>query len=208
MKNLPNFDDYLNESNNTKLVDDLSKILGPKVTKDEIMQIVYPEVDEWGANIFNNLMKGLFINPMKKRQINKLEDELVKVQVELVKLRLEGDKIEDLKDELEEAYKPPKKKSGFSSRKKSFGSSSAESAYDIKIETLEDQKDSIETKMDLLAADDEKLQKFVEAKKLSARIRANELTIKLADSEQARIIKQLISKDKKGVEAYSDEIKS
>ena len=210
MKNIPSFEEFINE-NRTSIIDEIFILLDKKVDIKEIENVLFDEIEE---GIFDNLFKNIFVNPRKKREIKKLEDQLVKVNVELTKLLLQGDKISALEDDLFDAAKPMKRGSssfGSSSRgKSSYGKSSygssGDSPFDIKQNALEDQKEAIEAKMDLIAGEDEKLQKYVEAKKLEARMKANELTIKLADSEESKILKKLIDKEKKEIKDIGDEL--
>lgn len=119
----------------------------------------------------SRLMKGIFVNPFVKKKIKKLVDELVKVRVQLVKTQLEENP-EDLESMLDDMDDHKSMK-----------------GYDAKILALQDQQTALEAKMEILASNDEKLERFVELQKIEAKLKANEMIIKIADSTQAKVLK-------------------
>lgn len=121
--------------------------------------------------------KSLLINPRVKKQIRRLADDLVDIRVEQAQTSLEMPE-----DDFEDYYS--------SRRSNRRSSSKSTKGSDKKVETLNDQAEAIEAKMDLLAANDEKLERYLQLQKIEARIRANDEIIKLADSAQTKILKR------------------
>ena len=60
--------------------------------------------------------------------------------------------------------------------------------------------------MDTIGEESDKLQKYVNKVKLEIRMRANDATIKLADDEMARVLKQLQKKDAKEVKQLDKDL--
>lgn len=119
--------------------------------------------------------RGLFINPRIKKQIRRLADDLVEIRVEQARTSLEMPE-----DDFEDYY----------SSSRSNRSNKSTKGTDKKVETLDDQAEAIEAKMDLLAANDEKLERYLQLQKIEARIRANNEIIRLADDAQTKILKR------------------
>lgn len=147
----------------SQLVEDLSIILEGHVSPMDIQSTVVNEFFGIGR-----MLRGLFVNPRVKRQIRKLADDLVKVRVEQAKASLNMDH-DEFKDYHEKGSKNTRGK-------------------DKKMQVLDDQIKAIEGKMDLLAKNDERLQKYLEMQKLEARMKANDLIVKMADQSQKRIL--------------------
>lgn len=147
----------------SRLVEDLSIILEGHVSPLDIQSTVVNELFGIGR-----MLRRLFVNPRVKKQIRRLSDDLVKIRVEQAKETLNMDHDE---------FKGYHEKGSKNTRGK-----------DKKMQILDDQLKAIESKMDLLAKNDERLQKYLEMHKLEARMKANELIIKMADQFQKRIL--------------------
>lgn len=119
----------------------------------------------------------IFTNPLVKRKIDNQLKEYLKITVELAKLSLE-----DSDEEFENEYELDD--TSFISRSSNRSSNSV----DVKRSSLEDTKQAIEGKLDILAGESESLKKYLEIAKLNARIQANELIYKLADASQKKVL--------------------
>lgn len=187
MKQIPTFENF---NYNKVLVNDTYEILEGKVSHDELAEIL-------NEGIFS-FIKGIFSNPKKKRELDKLGEELFKIKVELQKLEIEENDIDkftaDLKSGSDE-YTAAQSKLKI-----------ADKAKAAKISALRKKEEIIIAKMDTIGEESDKLQKYVNKVKLEIRMRANDATIKLADDEMARVLKQLQKKDAKEVKQLDKDL--
>ena len=173
-------------------------------------QVSYEEVDQMMVSEFfglGRLLKGIFVNPFIKRKISKLVDELIKIRVEIAKISLEMD-LNDMEDEYDyDEYDEDYSRKSSGRKNVSYGGSDKEdSAIEKKKEALEDSADALEAKMEILAGDDERLEKYVTLQKIEARLKANELIIKMADSSQKKIIAKFSKKVGQEAKSIADDL--
>jgi hypothetical protein len=163
--------------------------------------MTYAEYDELIGEGFFDFLKGLFTNPLQKRKLDKLAQDLLKTKIELMKLEIEEDSIDSFKDQLKSA----------SNRNHDYATSSskinvADKAKATKIRTLQDREEAIVDQMDAIGKDSEKLQKYIDKIKFEVRIKANDATIRIADGEIERILKGLRKEDQEAMKALDKEI--
>lgn len=187
MGSIPTFENF---NHNSSLVNETYEILEGKVSHDELTEVL-------NEGIFS-FIKGIFSNPKKKRDLNKLGEELFKIKVELTKLEIEEDQIDSFRDELKS------KGSDYSSDQQKVDV--ADKAKAAKINALKKKEEITISKMDVIGEESDKLTKYVNKVKLEIRMRANDATIKLADKEMARVLKQLQMKDAKEVKTLDKEL--
>jgi len=187
MGSIPTFENF---NHNSNLVNETYEILEGKVSHDELTEVL-------NEGIFS-FIKGIFSNPKKKRDLNKLGEELFKIKVELTKLEIEEDQIDSFRDELKS------KGSDYSSDQQKVDV--ADKAKAAKINALKKKEEITISKMDVIGEESDKLTKYVNKVKLEIRMRANDATIKLADKEMARVLKQLQMKDAKEVKTLDKEL--
>lgn len=191
MKRVKQFEEHFDRK---ELVDNIYESLKDYQTREEIEEFV-------GEGFFD-FIKGLVMNPLKKRQLNKLADRLVSVRIEIGKLQIEGDEIEQFEDELESKYDeydynaPTAPKSNKSS-----------STHDVKIELLEAQEEDIITMMDAIGEENETLAKYVSKVKLEARFKSTEALMRFADSDIKSTLQKMVKQDKKKIDALDKQIK-
>ena len=187
MNHIPSFKDY-NTSN--QLVNETYAILEGSVSHEDLEDVLSEGI--------LSFIKGMFSNPKKKRELDKLGEELFKIKVELQKLEIEQNDIDkftaDLKSGSDE-YTAAQSKLKV-----------ADKAKAAKINALRKKEEIIIAKMDTIGGESDKLTKYVNKVKLEIRMRANDATIKLADDEMARVLQQLQKKDAKEVKNLDKEL--
>ena len=146
-----------------------------------------------------SFIKGIFMNPLQKRKLKKLGDELFKVKVQIQKLEIEENDIDKVEDEL-------KSKNSNRYYTSNPAIANAKTAEDKKAKALGDKESIIIDKMDIVAGDNETLTKYVNKIKLEIRMKASEATIKLADDEMSRILNKLQKKDAKEIKTLDKEL--
>jgi hypothetical protein len=187
MAHIPTFENF---KQNRELINDTYQILEGKVSHEELTEIL-------NEGIFS-FIKGLFSNPKKKRELDKLGEELFKIKVELTKLEIEEDQIDSFRDEVKS------KGSDYSTNQSRLDVS--DKAKGAKIQALKNKEGIIISKMDAIGQESDKLTKYVNKVKLEIRMRANDATIKLADKEMARVLKQLQKKDAQEIKTLDKEL--
>jgi|TARA_R110001583_G_scaffold1182_3_gene9846 ribosomal protein L19 len=180
MNNIPSFEEF----NNQQLVKESYDLLEGSVSYDDLNDIL-------NEGLFS-FIKGIFINPGKKRKLRKLGDQLFKIKVQIQKMDIEQNDISKLEDEL---------KSKDSNYTADPALSVAVNAEDKKKQALQNKEGIIIDQMDSVAGDNETLTKYVNKVKLEVRMKANEATIKLADDEMERILQKIQKKDAKEVQS-------
>jgi len=192
MNHIPTFEEFNNRElrENSTLIQETYDILEGQVSYEELSEIL-------NEGIFS-FLKGIFTNPRQKKQLDKLGEDLFKTKVELQKLEIEEDQIDRFKDDL----KPGTKEYSTAQSKIKI----ADKAKGLKINALRDRETSIVSQMDSIGEKNDTLKKYVDKVKLEIRMRANDATIKLADAEMARVLKQLQRKDAKEVKVLDREL--
>ena len=201
MKKVKLFEEY----QMSDMVQEIHRIHEGELNEEQINQLINEGFFDW--------IKGIFLNPMKKRKLRQLADKLVDVRVELGKLKIEQDQIEELQAEAEASaeedpytYSETSRPSSYSNSSKSTNNGSA--AFQLKEDSLTELENAIIDNMDAIGQENETLQKYVSTVKLDARMKSTEILIKMADSEVKRILVKSLKKDKSTVDALQKEIKS
>lgn len=203
MKKVKLFEEY----QMSDMIQEIHRIHEGELNEDQINQLINEGFFDW--------IKGVFMNPMKKRKLRQLADKLVGVRVELGKLKIEQDQIEELQDEAEAnaeedpyTYSETSRPSTYSSRSSSRSSNDGSAAFQLKEDSLTAMEEAIIDNMDAIGEENETLQKYVSTVKLDARMKSTEILIKMADSEVKRILIKSLKKDKNTVDSLQKEIKS
>tara|TARA_R110002074_G_scaffold208786_1_gene377661 strand:- start:350 stop:925 length:576 start_codon:yes stop_codon:yes gene_type:complete len=187
MGNIPTFENF---NHNKTLVNNTYQILEGKVSHDELSEIL-------NEGIFS-FIKGIFSNPKKKRELDKLGEELFMIKLQLQKSEIEENDIDkftaDLKSGSDE-YTAAQSKLKI-----------ADKAKAAKVNALKKKEEIVIAKMDAIGQESDKLTTYVNKVKLEIRMRANDATIQLADKEMARVLKQLQKKDAKEVKNLDKEL--
>lgn len=187
MGNIPTFENF---NYNSNLVNDTYEILEGKVSHNELSEIL-------NEGIFS-FIKGMFSSPVKKRQLDKLGEELFKIKVQLQKMEIEEGDIDKLTQDLKAAD------DDYTSTKAKIDV--ADKAKKIKIEALRKKESVVIDKMDAIGNESDKLTKYVNKVKLEIRMRANDATIQLADKEMERVLKLIQKRDAKTVKTLDKEL--
>ena len=201
MKKVKLFEEY----QMSDMVQEIHRLYDGELNEEQINQLINEGFFDW--------IKGIFLNPMKKRKLRQLADKLVDVRVELGKLKIEQDQIEELQDEAEAkaeedpyTYSTTSRPSSYSSSSRSSNDGSA--AFQLKEDSLTAMEEAIIDNMDAIGEENETLQKYVSTVKLDARMRSTEKLIKMADSEVKRILVKSLKKDKSTIDSLQKEIKA
>jgi hypothetical protein len=191
MKKVDLFEEHFDR---LELIDTMHETLQEKYSRDEVESLVNEG--------FFDFVKGLILNPFKKRELRKLADKLVDVRVKIGKLQIEGDQVEQFEDELESKYdsydynSPSAPKSNRSS-----------SVHDVQIELLEAQEEDIITMMDAIGEENETLEKYVSKVKLEARFKSTELLMRFADSDIKHTLQKMKQQDQQKIKELDKSIK-
>lgn len=199
MKRVKLFEEY----QVSEMIQEIHKIHEGELSEEKINELINEGFFDW--------IKGIFMNPMKKRKLRQLGDKLVEVRVELGKLQIEQEQLEELQAEAEaSANEDPYAYStgSSSSHSRSFSSSTGDAAFDLKKSALEAMEEDIITNMDALGEENETLQKYVATVKLDCRMKSTEKLIKMADADIKRILVKSLRKDKGIVSDLQKDIKS
>jgi len=200
MKKIKLFEEY----QMSDMVQEIHRIHDGELSEKQINQLINEGFFDW--------IKGIFLNPMKKRKLRQLADKLVGVRVELGKLKIEQDQIEELQDEAEasaeeDPYTYSETSRSSSHRSSSHSSNDGSAAFQLKEDSLSAMEDAIIDNMDAIGEENETLQKYVSTIKLDARMKSTEILIKLANSEVKRILIKSLKKDKSAVDSLQKDIK-
>ena len=202
MKKVKLFEEY----QMSDMVQEIHRIHEGELNEEQINQLINEGFFDW--------IKGIFLNPMKKRKLRQLADKLVQVRVELGKLKIEQDQVEELQDEAEASaeedpytYSETSRPSTYSSRS-SASSNDGSAAFQLKEDSLTAMEDAIIDNMDAIGEENETLQKYVSTVKLDARMKSTEILIKMADADIKRILVKSLKKDKGTVDSLQKQIKS
>jgi len=190
MDKLPLFEQY----NNDLLAKETYTILEGKVPQEDLDLIL-------NEGLFG-FIKGIFLNPFKKRKLRQLGEELFKVKVEMNKIQIEEDAMDSFKADLDTMKRGTKE---YETQESKIEVS--DKAKQMKIDALKSKEDTIIEQMDSIGSENETLQKYVDKVKLEIRIKANDATIRMADGEMQRVLKQLKGADLKQANSLEREIK-
>ena len=164
--------------------------------------MTYDEYSELIGEGFFSFLKGLFTNPLQKRKLDKLGQDLLTTKIELMKLEIEEDAVNSFKAQLNQM-----KRGDADYETASTKIDVADRAKSTKIKSLQDRESAIIDQMDEIGRTSDKLQKYVDKVKFEIRIKANDATIRIADDETERILKDLKAQDMKAVKTLDKELK-
>ena len=187
MNKIPTFKVFSNQA----LVKETYTILEGSISYADLSDVL-------NEGIFS-FIKGIFINPIKKKELRKLGDQLFKTKVQIQKLDIEENDIDKKEAEL-------KSKSKDTDYTADPIIAKAKTAEDIKKQALQNKESIIIDQMDKIAEDNETLTKYVKKVKLEIRMKANEATIKLADAEMGRILKKMQKNDAKEIQKLDKDL--
>jgi len=190
MDKLPLFEQY----NNDLLAKEAYTILEGKVPQEDLDLIL-------NEGLFG-FIKGIFLNPFKKRKLKQLGEELFKVKVEMNKIQIEEDAMNSFKADLDTMKRGTKE---YETQESKIEVS--DKAKQMKIDALASKEETIIAQIDSIGSENETLQRYVDKIKLEIRIKANDATIRMADGEMKRILKQLKGADLKQANSLEREIK-
>jgi hypothetical protein len=190
MDKLPLFEQY----NNDLLAKEAYTILEGKVPQEDLDLIL-------NEGLFG-FIKGIFLNPFKKRKLKQLGEELFKVKVEMNKIQIEEDAMNSFKADLDTMKRGTKE---YETQESKIEVS--DKAKQMKIDALASKEETIIAQIDSIGSENETLQRYVDKIKLEIRIKANDATIRMADGEMQRILKQLKGADLKQANSLEREIK-
>lgn len=200
MKKVKLFEEY----QISEMVQEIHRIHEGELSEERINELINEGFFDW--------IKGIFMNPMKKRKLRQLGDKLVQIRVELGKLQIEQEQIEELQAEAEAsadqdpyAYSTNSRASSYS--RSSSSSNSGDAAFELKKDALEATEEDIITNMDALGDENETLKKYVATVKLDCRMKSTEILIKMADADIKRILVKSLRKDKGIVNDLQKDIK-
>ena len=201
MKKVKLFEEY----QVSDMVQEIHRIHEGELSEEKINELINEGFFDW--------IKGIFMNPMKKRKLRQLGDKLVQIRVELGKLQIEQEQIEELQAEAEASAEEDPYTYSTNSRSRSYNrssssSSSGDAAFELKKDALEATEEDIITNMDALGEENETLQKYVATVKLDCRMKSTEILIKMADADIKRILVKSLRKDKGTVNDLQKDIKS
>lgn len=201
MKKVKLFEEY----QMSEMVQEIHRIHEGELSEEAINELINEGFFDW--------IKGIFMNPLKKRKLRQLGDKLVNVRVELGKLKIEQEQIEELQAEAEasaeeDPYAYSTNSSTNSYRSTSHSSNSGDAAFQLKEDSLIAMEEDIITNMDMLGEENETLQKYVATVKLDCRMKSTEILIKMADADIKRILVKSLRKDKGIVNDLQKDIKS
>lgn len=164
----------------------------------------YMSYDEFNDIIdenFLNFIKGVFTNPIQKRKINKLSNDLLKTKIELMKIEIEEDNISSFKSQINKRNADD---NGYLISQDQIDVADRSKA--AKIKALQDREEAIIDQMDNIGKESETLQKYVDKIKFDIRIKANDATIRIADGETERILRDLKKQDLNAVRSLNKEL--
>jgi uncharacterized FlaG/YvyC family protein len=162
----------------------------------------YDEYNELIGEGFFDFLKGLFTNPIQKRKLDKLGQDLLKTKIELMKLEIEEDAVNSFKAQLNQMTR-----GNTDYETTNIKIEVADRAKETKIKSLQDRELAIVDQMDVIGGTSDKLQKYVDKIKFEIRIKANDATIRIADDETERVLRELKARDIKAVKALDQELK-
>lgn len=176
------------------LYEEVNSIMGGELTEVEIQDLLNEGFFSW--------LKGLFSNPKKKRELDKLADKLVDTRVAIAKIDIEENNIESYEEELD-AKTDPYTNTKVSAK---VGGFDKNDPTQIKRASLEQLETDILQQMDSLGEESPALQKYVNKVKLDSRMKSTEEVMRLADAEVKRVFMKLHKKDKKASAQLNKEL--
>ena len=178
----------------TPLYEEVNSIMGGKLTEAEIQDLLNEGFFSW--------LKGLFSNPKKKRELDRLADKLVNTRVAIAKIDIEENNIESYEEELD-AKTDPYTNTKVSAK---VGGFDKNDPTQIKRASLEQLETDILQQMDSLGEESPTLQKYVNKIKLDSRMKSTEEVMRLADAEVKKVFMKLHKKDKKASAQLNKEL--
>ena len=187
----------LEQYNNSNIYSNINSIMESNLHPSKIDELI-----EEG---FFSFLKGLFTNPKKKRELDRLAAKLVETRVEIAKVDIQENNIEEFENELkdkEDPYSNP----GAKGHKSSMGSNKNDPTQ-IKKNNLVQLETEILSGMDKIGEENDVLAKYVNKVKLDSRIEATEIVMKMADTEIKKALSKLKRKDQMASKDLAKQIK-
>ena len=194
VKNWKLINEYIRES----LYEEVNSIMGGELSEAEIQDMLNEGLFGW--------LKGLFSNPKKKKELDRLAAKLVETRVEIAKIDIQEDDIEALESELEDKadpYSNPNAKAKFTT-KSGFDKNDPTQIKKSQLQKLEEE---ILAQMTAIGEENEKLGKYVSKVKLDSRMESTEQVMKLADAQMKKVLTKMYRKDKKISNELNKELK-
>lgn len=188
------FEEFIQDK---ELVEETYFLLEEKVSREELEELLNEGIFGW--------IKGLFLNPRKKKALRKYSERLFKIRVEIAKLNIEDNAVEEFERELEDEEDSYSYSS--SNKRSSSRDNRGKDIDDLKKEQLKNEEQEIITAMDDIGAENETLKKYVSKVKLESRAKSTEAIMKIADSEIKRVLQKMKKKDFKEIKKLDAEIK-
>jgi len=180
------------------LYEEVNSIMGGELSEAEIQDMLNEGLFGW--------LKGLFSNPKKKKELDRLAAKLVETRVEIAKIDIQEDDIEALESELEDKadpYSNPNAKAKFTT-KSGFDKNDPTQIKKSQLQKLEEE---ILAQMTAIGEENEKLGKYVSKVKLDSRMESTEQVMKLADAQMKKVLTKMYRKDKKISNELNKELK-
>lgn len=88
MSKIPTFEKF----NHSRFVTETHELIKDHMSYDEVNDLIEER--------FFTFIKGLFANPLQKRKLDKLGQDLLKTKIELMRLEIEEDSVDSFKAQL------------------------------------------------------------------------------------------------------------
>jgi len=167
------------------LYEEIDAIMGGGLTDIEIQGMLDEGLFSW--------LGSLFSNPKKKRELDKLAQQLTEVRINIAKVNIEAENIEAFEEELEskvDMYADTVSAKDIKSNTKKT------SMTDLKGKQLQELEADIVTRMDIIGEENDKLKTYVNKVKLNSRMESTEKIMRIADGQIKKVLSKMSRKDK------------
>jgi len=178
------------------LYEEIDAIMGGGLTDIEIQGMLDEGLFSW--------LGSLFSNPKKKRELDKLAQQLTEVRINIAKVNIEAENIEAFEEELEskvDMYADTVSAKDIKSNTKKT------SMTDLKGKQLQELEADIVTRMDIIGEENDKLKTYVNKVKLNSRIQSTEKIMRMADGQIKKVLSKMAMQDKKKDRELTKELK-
>ena len=178
------------------LYEEIDAIMGGGLTDIEIQGMLDEGLFSW--------LGSLFSNPKKKRELDKLAQQLTEVRINIAKVNIEAENIEAFEEELEskvDMYADTVSAKDIKSNTKKT------SMTDLKGKQLQELEADIVTRMDIIGEENDKLKTYVNKVKLNSRMESTENIMRIADGQIKKVLSKMSMKDKQKDRELTKELK-
>ena len=178
------------------LYEEIDAIMGGGLTDIEIQGMLDEGLFSW--------LGSLFSNPKKKRELDKLAQQLTEVRINIAKVNIEAENIEAFEEELEskvDMYADTVSAKDIKSNTKKT------SMTDLKGKQLQELEADIVTRMDIIGEENDKLKTYVNKVKLNSRMESTENIMRIADGQIKKVLSKMYMKDKQKDRELTKELK-